>query len=199
MIVNIDDIKTGLRIKNIEFSDEELADLIQYNINKIIGLTGVNLDVETYHYTITDKRGLRRVVLPLNDIFDVDEVHVDFELYDDSKYFVDNKNGVIFFKEPILYCEHLHIKYLTKPDDNIVSSIITPLVTDMIINDNDGDTDDNGIGIGGEISSIHEGGVSISFKANSSLQDSINKRLDKLANGEISLTGKQTKKGAYYI
>ena len=197
MIVNIDDIRTGLRIKGIEYDDEELADLIRYNINKIISITGANLDVETYHYTITDKRFLRKIVLPLSNIFDVDEIHVDFELYDDSKYFVDNKNGVIFFKEPILYAEHIHIKYLTKPDDTIISNIITPLITDMIINDNE--NADNGVGVGGEVSSIHEGNVSISFKSSSTLQDSINKRLDKLANGEISLTGSKTKKGAYYI
>lgn len=199
MIINTDNVKTGLRIKGIEIPDEQLKDLIQYNLDKIIGLTGITLDIETYHYTITDKRMVRKIILPLYDIFDVDEVHVDFELLDDSEYFVDNKNGVIFFKEPIPYAGHIHIKYLTKPDDALASSIITPLVTDMIINDQENGDNDNGIGLGGEISSIHEGGVSISFKSNSSLQDSINKRLDKLANGEISLTGKKNRLGAYFI
>lgn len=197
MIVNLEDIKLSLKVNNITMNDEELNDLVQYYINKVVSLTGVNLDVQTYHYTLTNKRGLDKIVLPLSDIFDVDVIHINYELYDDSNYFVDTHNGVIFFKNPLGFCEHIHIKYLTKPDDALVSGILTPLIGDMIIDDNsDGD---NGMGIGGEISSIHEGGVSISFKSSTSLHDSINDRLNKLASGELLLGTGKVKKGAFYI
>lgn len=195
-MINIDDVKLALKVKNISLEDEKVKDLINYYLNRIQSYTGIDLNIQTYHYTITNKKNIKTIVLPLYNIFDVDQVHVDYKLYDDSKYFVDNKNGVIFFKQPLSYCEHIHVKYLVKADENLISSILTPLVADMII-DGMENNDDNEIG--GEISSIHEGGVSISFKANSSLQDSINKRLDKLASGEISLTGNQSKKGAYYL
>ena len=199
MIINIEDVKLALRVKDISIDDEKVHDLIIYYLNRIQSYTGLDFNIQTYHYTITNKKNIKKIVLPLYNIFDVDQVHVNYELYDDNKYFVDNKNGVIFFKNPLGYCEHIHVKYLVKIDDDIVSSILTPLVADMIIDGIENGGTDSDTGIGGEISSIHEGGVSISFKANSSLQDSINKRLDKLANGEISITGKQTKKGAYYI
>lgn len=198
MIINIEDVKLALRVKNINLEDEQVNDLVNYYLNRIQSYTGLDLNVQTYHYTITNKRNVRKIILPLYNIFDVDQVHVDYELYDDSKYFVDNKNGVIFFKKPLGYAEHIHVKYLVKIDEHIVSTVLTPLVADMIIDDNE--NGDNGLAYGGEISSIHEGGVSISFKSSSSLNDSIKDRLNKLANGEISLTGSGgIKKGAYYI
>ena len=197
MIVNLENVKIALKVKGIELEDEELLDMIDYYVNQIVSYTGVNLDVQTYHYSIINKKYLRRIVLPLSNIFDVDQIHINYELYDDDKYFVDAKNGVIFFKEPLSYCEHVHVKYLVKPDETIVANIISPLVADMIINDKE--NGDNGLDYGGEISSIHEGNVSISFKSSTSLNDSIKSRLDKLGNGEISLTGGKVKKGAYFL
>ena len=197
MKINLEDVKLALRVKNIDFEDEELNDLVNYYLNRIISYTGIDLEVQTYHYTLTDKRNLKKLVLPLSNIFDVDQIHIDYELYDDMNYFVDVKNGVIFFKKPLGYCEHIHVKYLVKSDENIVSSILTPLVADMIIDDKE--NGDNGLAYGGEISSIHEGNTSISFKSSSSLNDTIKDRLNKLANGEISLTGGKVKKGAYFI
>ena len=197
MKINLENVKLALRVKDITLEDDELNDLVTYYLNRIVSYTGLDLSVQTYHYTITDKRHLKRLVLPLSNIFDVDQVHVDYELYDDDNYFVDVKNGVIFFKKPLTHCEHIHVKYLVKTDDDIVSSILTPLVADMIIDDKE--NGDNGLAYGGEISSIHEGNTSISFKSSSSLNDSIKDRLDKLAKGEISLTGGKVKKGAYFI
>ena len=199
MILNLENIKSSLKVKNIQMEDDDLRDLAEFYLNRIVSVTGINIDIQTYHYTITNKRFLDKIVLPLNNIFDVDELHVDFELYDDHNYFVDTKNGVIFFKNPISHAEHIHIKYLVKPDEQLISNILSPLVADMIIDDQSNDSNgEDGLGYG-EISSIHEGGMSISFKSNTSLGDSINKRLEKLTNGEISLTGKGIKKGAYYI
>ena len=198
MIINVEDVKLALKVKDINLEDEQIQDLVNYYLNRIQSYTGLDLDVQTYHYTITDKRNLKKIVLPLYNIFDVDQVHVDYELINDKNYFTDTKNGVIFFKKPLGYAEHIHVKYLVKPDEKAISAVLTPLVADMIIDDNE--NGDNGLAYGGEISSIHEGGVSISFKSSTSLNDSIKDRLNKLANGEISLTGNRgAKKGAYYI
>lgn len=198
MIIDIENVKLALKVKDISLEDEQIIDLATYYLNRIQSYTGLDLDIQTYHYTITDRRNLRKIVLPLYNIFDVDQIHIDYELLDDKHYFVDTKNGVIFFKKPLGYAEHIHVKYLVKPDENIISSVLTPLVADMIIDDKE--NGDNGLAYGGEISSIHEGNTSISFKSSSSLNDSIKDRLDKLAKGEISLTGANgNKKGAYFI
>ena len=193
MNVNIEEVRRLLGVKGITINDdEELQGLIDYYTNKIVSLTGIDLDVQTYHYTIIDKSNLKKIVLPLSNIFDVDQIHIDFELYDDSKYFVDNKNGVIFFKNPLGYCKHIHIKYLTKTDDKLINNIMLPLIVDMII-DGEGSSS---TGIDGEVTSIHEGNTSISFKNSTSLKDSIQNRLDKLANGQLN---SNVRKGAFYI
>lgn len=192
MMINLEDVKVLLSIKDINLGDEELGNLITYYTNRIVSATGIDLEVQTYHYTITDKHRINKIVLPLSNIFDVDQIHIDFELMDDSKYFVDNKNGVIFFKEMLPYAEHIHIKYLTKADETLLRNILTPLVADMII---DGQSSEDS-SVNGEITSIHEGNTSISFKNSTSLKDSIQSRLDKLADGQL---GNNVRKGAYYI
>lgn len=195
MITTAEELQPILQIKNITLDNETLTELIKYYSGKISGVTGLNLDVQTYHYTIENKRMVKKVILPLYNIFDVDEVHIDWELLDDSKYFVDTKNGVIFFKPPINHAEHIHVKYLTKIDDIMLQNVIVPLLVDMIIDDQDPSTVN---GINGEITSIHEGNTSISMKNSTSLKDSIQNRLDKLAKGEIVGIG-NNRKGAMFI
>lgn len=193
-IIPVEDVQRMLKVHDINIDDEKAEGLIEYYANKIMGITGINLGVQTYHYTIQNKKGLDKIVLPLFDIFDVDQVHVDFKLMNDSKYYVDSKNGVIFFKEAIPYADHIHVKYLTRVNEEAIKSIILPLVVDMMI---DGEADADG-GISGQITSIHEGGVSISLSNSTNLKDSIQNRLDKLAKGEIAGLG-VNRKGVYYI
>ena len=183
-----------LTIKDINLSDEKVEGLIEYYTNKIVGLTGINLDVSEYHYTIENKRLVKKIVLPLYNIFDVDQIHVDYKLINDKKYFVDYKNGVVFFKETIPYAEHIHIKYLTKIDDSVMNNVIIPLLIDMII---DGEDPSNS-SISGDVTSIREGNTSISLSNSTSLKSSIQSRLDKLASGELTGVGKN-KKGAMFL
>lgn len=192
MKVNLEEIRMMLTVKGIDLTEDELKNLVNYYTKRIVSYTGIDLDVQTYHYTIVNKHRIKNIVLPLLNIFDVDQIHIDYELYDDSKYFVDNKNGVIHFKEMLPYCEHIHIKYLTKADETLINNILTPLIADMII---DGQTNSES-NIDGEVTSIHEGNTSISFKNSTSIKDSIQNRLDKLANGQLN---NNVRKGAYYI
>lgn len=194
-ITTVEEVQKTLQLKNINLDDEKVEGLIEYYTNKIIGITGIDLNVQTYHYSIENKTMVQKIVLPLYNIFDVDEVHVDWKLLPDTKYFTDTKNGVVFFKPTIPSARHIHIKYLTRLDDQIVQNIIAPLLTDMIIDGEDPDT----MGITGDITSIHEGGVSISLSNSTSLKQSIQNRLDKLANGEITSVSGKNRKGAYYI
>ena len=193
-MIDVEEVQRMLQIHDINIDDEKAEGLIEYYSSQIMGLTGISLDIQTYHYTIQNKRFVDKIVLPLFDIFDVDQVHVDYKLLDDKKYFTDTKNGVIFFKEPLSYATHIHIKYLTRVNEEAIKNIILPLVVDMII---DGEKDKDGE-ITGEITSIHEGNTSISLKNSTNLKDSIQNRLDKLAKGEINGLG-VNRKGAYYI
>lgn len=195
MITRAEELQPILHIKNITLDDETLNGLIRYYTGRITGLTGLNFDVQTYHYSIENKRYVDKIVLPLYNIFDVDEVHVNWELIDNSKYYTDTKNGVIFFKPPLTHADHIHVKYLTKIDDDLINNVIIPLLVDMIIDDQDPSTIN---GINGEITSIHEGNTSISMKNSTSLKDSIQNRLDKLAKGEILGIG-NNRKGVMYI
>ena len=194
MIITVEEVQRMLTIKDINLSDEKVEGLIEYYTNKIVGLTGINLDVSEYHYTIENKRLVKKIVLPLYNIFDVDQIHVDYKLINDKNYFVDYKNGVVFFKETIPYAEHIHIKYLTKIDDSVMKNVIIPLLIDMII---DGEDPSNS-GISGDVTSIREGNTSISLSNSTSLKSSIQSRLDKLASGELTGVGKN-KKGAMFL
>ena len=194
MIITVEEVQRMLTIKDINLSDEKVEGLIEYYTNKIVGLTGINLDVSEYHYTIENKRLVKKIVLPLYNIFDVDQIHVDYKLINDKNYFVDYKNGVVFFKETIPYAEHIHIKYLTKIDDSVMKNVIIPLLIDMII---DGEDPSNS-SISGDVTSIREGNTSISLSNSTSLKSSIQSRLDKLASGELTGVGKN-KKGAMFL
>lgn len=194
MIVTVEEVQRMLTIKDINLSDEKVEGLIEYYTNKIVGLTGIDLDVSEYHYTIENKRLVKKIVLPLYNIFDVDQIHVDYKLINDKRYFVDYKNGVVFFKETIPYAEHIHIKYLTKMDDSVMKNVIIPLLIDMII---DGEDPSNS-SISGDVTSIREGNTSISLSNSTSLKSSIQSRLDKLASGELTGVGKN-KKGAMFL
>lgn len=193
-LISIEEVQKMLQIKNIILDDEKVEGLIEYYLNKIVGLTGLNLDVQTYHYSIENKTNVQKIVLPLYNIFDVDEIHVNFKLLDDSHYFVDTKNGVVFFNPIISLARHIHIKYLTRIDDEIIKNIITPLIVDMIIDDED----PSNSGITGDITSIREGNTSISLSNSTSLKSSIQSRLDKLAKGELKGIN-SNRKGVYYL
>ena len=195
-IISVEEVQTLLQVKDLQLNDEKVEGLITYYLNKIVGLTGIDLDVRTYHYSVENKRNIRKIILPLYNIFDVDEVHLDWKLLNDDKYFVDTKNGVVFFKPPIGYAEHIHIKYLTRVDDSVITGIILPLVVDMILDAEDPSA--SGGMVSGEVTSIREGNTSISLSNSTSIKSSIQNRLDKLASGELAGIGKN-KKGAMFI
>ena len=194
-IITVEEVQKLLQVKEVVLDDEKVGGLIEYYTGKIMGLTGIELEPREFHYSVEHKRNIKKIVLPLYNIFDVDEVHVDWELISDDDYFTDTKNGVIFFKKPIKYAEHIHIKYLTRIDDSVLKNVIVPLLIDMII---DGENPSSSQGISGDITSIREGNTSISISNSTSLKSSIQNRLDKLANGELMGVGKNTK-GAYYL
>lgn len=196
MIVTVEEVQRMLQVKDINLTDEKVEGLIEYYTNKIVGLTGINLGVNEYHYTVENKRLVKKIVLPLYNIFDVDQVHVDFKLLNDKNYFVDSKNGVVFFNPPLSYVEHLHIKYLTKLDDDVMNNVIIPLLIDMIIDEED--PSNSSSMINGDITSIHEGNTSISLSNSTSLKSTIQSRLDKLASGELGGISKN-KKGAMFL
>lgn len=193
-IITVEEVQRMLNLHDISYSDEKVELLIEYYINKITGLTGIDFDVKEYHYSIENKRFVRKVVLPLFNIFDVDEVHVDWKLLNDKYYYTDTKNGVVFMKPPLTYVEHLHIKYLTRIDDSIIERIIKPLLIDMIIDGYEEEED----GLSGDITSIHEGNTSISLSNGTSRKSTIQNRLDKLTNGDLPGVGKN-KKGVMFI
>ncbi len=186
-----------LQLKDISLDNEKVEGLIEYYTNKIVGLTGIDLGVKEYHYTIENKTNLRKIVLPLYNIFDVDQIHIDFKLLDDSRYFVDTKNGVVFFKPTISFADHIHIKYLTKIDDDAIANIVVPLLIDMIIDGEDPSNSNSAIS--GDITSIHEGNTSISLSNSTSIKTSIQNRLDKLSSGDLTGIGSRNKKGAYFL
>lgn len=197
MILTKEEVQKALLMNNLEITDEEAEYWIEYYTNKLTSLTGISLTPQTYHYTLEYKQHLRKIVLPLYNIYDVLRIHTDFKILSSKEYFVDTKNGVIFFKKP-LTADHIHIEYLTYIDETVLNEIIKPLLLDMIVDGTiNGNSENDGFS-GGEISSIHEGNTSISFSNSTSLKNTIQSRLDKLANGEI-ITTPRTRKGAYYL
>ena len=52
MIVTVEEVQKMLQVKDINLTDEKVEGLIEYYTNKIVGLTGITLGVNEYHYTV---------------------------------------------------------------------------------------------------------------------------------------------------
>lgn len=174
---DIDEIRAFLRLNKIkeeDYSDDELKSIINQQINKIEAETGREL-TETPHKDIElhFKKGSREYNLTHFPVTSIKKISIDNIPVSPLDFIYDSNYGIIKFKKPIIECEILEVEYYSKESDIWIKQNILPLLEDMLLYSfsNDGTND---------ISSIKEGEISINYDTANSLHSLILKRLDKL-------------------
>ena len=176
-IITPEDLKTFLELQGIASSELEdltvLQSLIDLKTEEIIALTGLPVDPVTRKQIIKRFRG---------DVFEtdwypickVDSFKIDnVELTVDEDYILDENSGIFYLNN--IHTGLLVIEYINKLSDEVISSKINPLISDMVLYGFTAMDTTNG-----EISSIHESEQSISYDTSNSLGNRIYARIDGL-------------------
>lgn len=171
-------LKSNLELQGVSDSDlsdcEKLQSLIDLKISEITALTGLAIKPVNRKQIIKNFN---------HDTFESDWYPVckvtsfkigGVELTDDD-YVLDENSGIFYLNS--IHTGLLVIEYINKLSDEVISSKINPLISDMVLYGFTAmDTDTTN----GEISSIHESEQSISYDTSNSLGNRIYARIDGL-------------------
>ena len=170
-IISVEELKTRLRLANVDFSgytDNDLETLITLTIQKIENITDLPI-LEPRNITEFTKMRWSDVYVTslypiINPIVLLNEGEVQLK-------YIDNDKGILYFEDK-QYGE-LKIEYSIQYD-NI--QLLQSLITDMISIGMEGDT------LNGQWNNIKEGDVSVSVGGNgSSLYETVDSRLNDLS------------------
>ena len=175
-IITPEQLKTNLELQGISDSDipdcQKLQSIIDLKVNEITALTG--LPVKPVNR--------KQIIKNFNhDTFESDWYPVckvtsfkigGVELTDDD-YVLDENSGIFYLNG--IHTGLLVIEYINKLSDEVISSKINPLISDMVLYGFTAMDTTNG-----EISSIHESEQSISYDTSNSLGNRIYARIDGL-------------------
>lgn len=160
MIVNVDDVKILYKTYNIKnnLSDEELEQLIQLQLDNILGQLGISLEPQEHNYTVYQHPPKIPIVLPLKNIVGVDHIIVNGKKLCRKDYFFDDLNGIVHITKDYGCCplSFVHINYITNLPD-VVLDKLKSLLLDVLLLVISNDEDDKGI------KSITEGDVTVTY------------------------------------
>ena len=176
-LITPEDLKTFLELQGVASSELEdltrLQSLIDLKKEEIVSLTGLPVD------PITRKQIVKRF---RSDVFEtdwypickVDSFKIDnVELTADEDYVLDENAGIFYLtriRQGLLIIEYSH-----KLPDDVITSKVNPLISDMVFYHISNDNHDMG-----EISSIHEMDTTIQYDTKNNLGSRIYNRIDSL-------------------
>ena len=176
-IITPTELKTFLELQGVASSELEdltrLQSLIDLKKEEIVSLTGLPVD------PITRKQIVKRF---RSDVFEtdwypickVDSFKIDNdELTADEDYVLDENAGILYLtriRQGLLIIEYNH-----KLPDDVITSKVNPLISDMVFYHISNDNHDMG-----EISSIHEMDTTIQYDTKNNLGSRIYNRIDSL-------------------
>lgn len=176
-IITPTELKTFLELQGVASSELEdltrLQSLIDLKKEEIVSLTGLPVD------PITRKQIVKRF---RSDVFEtdwypickVDSFKIDnVELTADEDYVLDENAGIFYLtriRQGLLIIEYSH-----KLPDDVITSKVNPLISDMVFYHISNDNHDMG-----EISSIHEMDTTIQYDTKNNLGSRIYNRIDSL-------------------
>lgn len=170
-IISIEDLKNRLHLAGIDYSkytDEDLSNLIDLTLEEIEAETGLPI---TYPRLIVEYEDLFRGKVYETDFYPIEccEIRLDDELLEDV-HRVDLNRGIFYFRPSLT--GDLEVKYRIQYTN---TTVLVPLITDMIILGIEGDT------VHGVWNSVREGDVSVTYGAGSGgLQGKVDNTLAKL-------------------
>lgn len=173
---NITKLKSYLKINNFQsdYSDEELNDMCNLKLNELENMIGLYINpVIKEEYIPTFCSNI--VYLDFYPVLEIKQVMGDGNLFNAEDYILQKLEGLIFLKHNFI--GELKIIYTVGFTQEQFNSKVQSLLYDIILY-----TLRNAENQYGEISSITEGNVSISYNSNTSLYTQINNKINNLKN-----------------
>ena len=171
-IISVEELKTRLRLANVDFSeynDNDLETLITLTIQKIENITDLPI-LEPRNITEFTKK-IRWADIYVTDYYPIINPSVTLNEEEIQLKYIDNDKGILYFEDK--QYGDLKVEYSIQYD-NI--QLLQSLITDMITIDIEGDT------LNGQWSNIKEGDVSVSVGGNgNSLYETVDSRLNDLS------------------
>ncbi len=170
MLIEVPKLRTLLKFEGINldaFTDDELTVLIESKVNELSGLLGLDVNPVHRKQHITRFKG-DIIRLDFYPVYDFNNIMVDGECLSPNKYRVDYSLGLIYLEEFIT--GDIDVKYISGLDDDFLNNTIGPLIKDMITYT----VTYNQWGMGGPVSSIKEGDVSVNYDTSNGLGTRIN-------------------------
>ena len=168
-MIDIPKLRTLLKFEGItldEYSDDELKILAESKLTELSALTGLDINPVHRKQTITHFSG-EIIRLDFYPVYDFNNITCDGRCLHHKDYHVDIQLGLIYLHKYIT--GNIEVRYLSGVSDDFMNSTVTPLIKDMITYA----VTYNKWGMGGPVSSIKEGDVSVNYDTSNSLGNRI--------------------------
>lgn len=173
-MTDITKLKTLLKFEGIDltdFTDEELKIIVDSKMDELSGLTG--LDIKPVHRKHIQKSFNGDILeLPFYPVYDLNTVKIDGECVSSEIYTVNQKLGLIYFTKKVQ--GFVEVKYISGLSDEAIKTLINPLIKEMVAYA----FTYNQWGMGGPVSSIKEGDVSVNYDTSNSKGNMIINRIE---------------------
>lgn len=174
-MLSVDELRVLLKFEGIDlskYSDKELNLLVTSKARELSGLIG--LDIEASHRTqiISDFKGkkLRLNFYPVQDLIQLKYNGCPLK---HCKYTLNEDLGIITFDDYLN--GKISVKYLSGFSEDLINSLINPLIVDMVAYTLG---NDKSLGLIDGVSSIKEGDVSVNYDTSNSRGNRINSRIE---------------------
>ena len=161
-MINAAKIKTLLKFEGInleDFTDEELDILMDSKVNEIESLTGLAIKPKHRRQVESHFQG-DMIRLEFYPVMDFNRLLINDTCICPKHYNINMDLGIIYLDE--IYKGSVIVEYISGQKDEFIDNIITPLVKDMVAYA----VTYNKFNMGGPVSSIKEGDVSVNYDTN---------------------------------
>lgn len=164
-MIDIPKLRTLLKFEGIsleDYTDDELKILVESKTRELEGLLG--LDVNPVHRRDHISNFAGEVIrLDFYPVYDFNSILVDDECLCPNQYRVDTRLGLVYLNK--FTRGNVEIKYISGLPEEFLNTTISPLIKDMVTYS----LTYNQWGMGGPVSSIKEGDVSVNYDTNNGL------------------------------
>jgi hypothetical protein len=185
--MNLEELRDYLKIMGIDetkYTDNVLEKLINFYTDYIMSYTGIDFD--EHEHTVTDTNpnfNYKNYLLGFYPVVEIEEILLDGKVINESDYKLDKQSGIIYWMNDLLDGDVLEIIYISQiHDTNLLNTFVT-LLKDLIYCSLEPNNK-------GNIVSVKEGDVTVTYDSNSITSNLIINRLNLLKN---SYYGSKTK------
>ena len=174
-LITISELKDLLDLNGVDYSaynDEQLQQLLTNKIVELEGLAGVCINPKSFTEKHIDYN-MKILELRYYPVTTINDFTLNGKQINEADYILDENLGVIYFNHTTI--GNIIISYTVQLPSNVIDTLVNPLIVDMFTHMLNGDNTGNG-----EISSIKEVDVTVSYDTSSNLYASIMSRIGQL-------------------